>query len=108
VLDEPAGDSGRRRWQVHVHPDARFNSLTFTADGQPVLVGPNAVLAFDGTRFREVTAKAPADAPLAWRYGDIDPTTGDLWLWGDAQHPGRLLRADTGRAHARARRGGRW
>lgn len=93
VLDEPAGDSSRRRWQVHVHPDARFNSLTFTADGQPVLVGPNAVLAFDGTRFREVTAKAPADAPLAWRYGDIDPTTGDLWLWGDAQRPGRLLRA---------------
>ncbi|MFM7244979.1 MAG: two-component regulator propeller domain-containing protein [Planctomycetaceae bacterium] len=93
MLDDVDRGSGRRRWRVHVHPLARFNSLAFTADGRPVLVGPNVVLAFDGSRFREVAAHASADAPVAWRYGDVDPTTGDLWLWGNTQDPGRLLRA---------------
>lgn len=93
MLEARADEAGRHRWQVHMHPDARFNSLTFTADGQPVLVGPNAVLAFDGTGFREVASEASAPTRLAWRYGDVDPTTGELWLWGNTQDPGRVLRA---------------
>ena len=93
MLDDVGRRSGRHTWRVHVHPVARFNSLAFTADGRPVLVGPNVVLAFDGSRFREVTAGSSATAPVAWRYGDVDPSTGELWLWGNTQDPGRLLRA---------------
>jgi len=93
MLDGAGHRSGRHAWRVHVHPVARFNSLAFTADGLPVLVGPNVVLAFDGSRFREVTAGSSADAPVAWRYGDVDPSTGELWLWGNTRDPGRLLHA---------------
>lgn len=83
----------RRRWTVHVHRQGRFNSLAFTAAGRPVLVGPNEVLAFDGKRFREVATVVRNDRRVLWRYGDIDPASGELWLWGDTLRPGDLRRA---------------
>lgn len=88
--DQP---SGRWRWTIHVHPDGRFNSLAFTAAGRPVLVGPNTVLAFDGNRFHEVAAVDRDDKRVLWRYGDVDPTSGELWLWGDTERPANLRRA---------------
>ena len=89
--------SGRRRWTVHVHPQGRFNSLAFSAAGQPVLVGPNEVLAFDGKRFHELADVVRNDKRVLWRYGDIDPTSGELWLWGDTLRPGDLRRASISR-----------
>jgi streptogramin lyase len=83
MLHEDSLRSGRRRWTVHVHPQGRFNSLAFSAAGQPVLVGPNEVLAFDGKRFQEVANVVRNDKRVLWRYGDIDPSSGELWLWGE-------------------------
>ncbi len=93
--------SGRRRWTVHVHPQGRFNSLAFSAAGQPVLVGPNEVLAFDGKRFHELADVVRNDKRVLWRYGDIDPTSGELWLWGDTLRPGDLRRASISRGVAK-------
>ena len=97
MLHEDSLRSGRRRWTVHVHPQGRFNSLAFSAAGQPVLVGPNEVLAFDGKRFQEVANVVRNDKRVLWRYGDIDPTSGELWLWGDTLRPGDLRRASISR-----------
>jgi len=97
MLHEDSLKSGRRRWTVHVHPQGRFNSLAFSAAGQPVLVGPNEVLAFDGKRFQEVANVVRNDKRVLWRYGDIDPTSGELWLWGDTLRPGDLRRASISR-----------
>jgi|688.fasta_scaffold68578_1 signal transduction histidine kinase len=93
MLHDDNRRSNRRRWTVHVHPQGRFNSLAFTAAGRPVLVGPNEVLAFDGKRFREVATVVRKDRRVLWRYGDIDPTSGELWLWGDTLRPGDIRRA---------------
>jgi signal transduction histidine kinase/streptogramin lyase len=97
MLHEGSLRSGRRRWTVHVHPQGRFNSLAFSAAGQPVLVGPNEVLAFDGKRFQEVANVVRNDKRVLWRYGDIDPKSGELWLWGDTLRPGDLRRASISR-----------
>jgi hypothetical protein len=97
MLHEDSLKSGRRRWTVHVHPQGRFNSLAFSAAGQPVLVGPNEVLAFDGKRFQEVANVVRNDKRVLWRYGDIDPSSGELWLWGDTLRPGDLRRASISR-----------
>ena len=93
MLEGRDGRSSHWRWTVHVHPEGRFNSLAFTAEGRPVLVGPNTVLSLDGRRFREVATVVRNDKRVLWRYGDIDPTSGELWLWGDTLRPGDLHRA---------------
>ncbi|MFM7205991.1 MAG: two-component regulator propeller domain-containing protein [Planctomycetaceae bacterium] len=83
----------RWRWKVHVHSNARFNSLAFDAAGRPLLIGPNTVLMFDGRRFLEVATVTRNDRRVLWRYGDVDPSSGDLWLWGDTLRPGDIRRA---------------
>ena len=88
--DQP---SGPWQWKVHIHPQGRFNSLAFTAAGRPVLVGPNTVLLFDGSRFHEVASVVRNDKRVLWRYGDVDPASGELWLWGDTLRPEELRRA---------------
>jgi signal transduction histidine kinase/ligand-binding sensor domain-containing protein len=93
MLNDDPSRSGRRRWTVHVHPRGRFNSLALTAAGRPVLTGPNEVFVFDGKRFHEVANVVRSDKRVLWRYGDIDPTSGELWLWGDTLRPGDLRRA---------------
>ena len=89
--------SNRWRWTVHVHRHGRFNSLAFTREGLPVLVGPNMVLMFDGKRFHEVADVVRNDRRVLWRYGDVDPTSGDLWLWGDTLRPADVSRATISR-----------
>ena len=48
MLSTPDHHPNRWHWTVHVHRQGRFNSLAFTREGRPVLVGPNTVLMFDG------------------------------------------------------------
>lgn len=93
VLDDLTPGQGRCKWTVHVHPHGRFNSLAFTNGGAPLLVGPNTVLAFDGSRFRELATVVRNDKRVLWRYGDVDPAGGELWLWGDTLQPGNVLHA---------------
>ena len=93
MLHDDPRRADRCRWTVHVHRQGRFNSLAFTAAGRPVLVGPNEVLAFDGKRFREVAGVVRNDRRVLWRYGDVEPGSGELWLWGDTLRPGDLRRA---------------
>ena len=52
---------------------------------------------FDGKRFHEVANVFRNDKRVLWRYGDIDPTSGELWLWGDTLRPGDLRRASISR-----------
>lgn len=92
MLDRQDQRTGRWHWKVHVRPEGRFNSLAFTREGGPALVGPNCVMLFDGVKFNEVATVARGDRRVLWRYGDIDPATGELWLWGDTLRPGDLRR----------------
>jgi len=41
----------------------------------------------------EVAAIDRDDKRVLWRYGDVDPTSGELWLWGDTERPANLRRA---------------
>ena len=93
VLDDSRRADGRRRWMIHTHPGGRLTSLAFAADGRPVVIGPNVVLAYDGHRFREIAAVVRDDKRVLWRYGDIDPVAGTLWLWGDTLQQSDLRRA---------------
>jgi hypothetical protein len=69
VLDDSRRADGRRRWMIHTHPGGRLTSLAFAADGRPVVIGPNVVLAYDGHRFREIAAVVRDDKRVLWRYG---------------------------------------
>jgi signal transduction histidine kinase len=95
VLEVGSHDGGkRRRWKIHTYSRGTLTSLTFTAAGRPVLVGPDVVLVEDGPRFVEAAVAAPDDRGVQWRFGDIDPHSGTLWLWGDTHRRSALRRAE--------------
>jgi len=71
-----------RRWRVHTLRHGSITSLTFSARGGPVLVGPGVVLQFDGNRFVDVTPRGLDPKDRVWRYGGIDRSRNELWLWG--------------------------
>ncbi len=78
-LDD-ATAAGIAGWRVHEVAAGTINSLAFTSDGRPVVVGPETVHVFDGTGLAPL--RVGAAEPVTWRYGGVDPTTDTLWLWG--------------------------
>jgi signal transduction histidine kinase/ligand-binding sensor domain-containing protein len=79
-------------------PAARITNMAFQQDGSPVFIGEGVVLGCDSGAV--MPFPVTTDGELLWRYGGIDPGSGDLWLWGDVEGVRRLYR---GRVPARPR-----
>lgn len=88
---EPAAPEGDRAgFTVLKLPAERITGMGFRSDGSPIFFGEGVVLACEGNAVAEVPT-TPACEPL-WRYGGIDPGSGDVWLWGDVAGVRRLYR----------------
>lgn len=79
-------------------PTAGVTSMAFRPDGRPILVGEGVVLGCEAGK--AVALPVAVDGDPLWRYGGVDPASGDLWLWGDI---GGVRRLYHGRLPVRTR-----
>jgi signal transduction histidine kinase/streptogramin lyase len=78
-------------WTIHSLPTGKVFSMSFGPNGRPVLVGPDMIAAFDGSRLIQFRPGTADEENVAWRYGGVSPATGEAWLWGTKPNPRRLF-----------------
>lgn len=71
-------------------PAGRVTGMAFGSDGRPILFGEGIVLGLDGGKAVEFGVVCTGER--LWRYGGIDPASGEVWLWGDFAGVRRLYR----------------
>ena len=77
LVDDP--ESPRVRWEVHRLGDVVLTGLTFTKTGRPLCIGRDALLVNRDGRFETVAVTSSEGG--TWQFGEVDPRSGDLWLW---------------------------
>ncbi len=89
-LQSAMGDEAGKRFTVIQLPAARITGMAFQADGSPIFIGEGTILGYEGDAVVPLPMTTSSE-PL-WRYGGIDPESGELWLWGDIDSVRRLYR----------------
>lgn len=81
ILADSAAPNG---WQTGCHfiePSTIFG-MACGGNGEMLFIGPGTLRIHEGGRIVHLPVDRSDPSATSWKYGDVDPSTGDLWLWG--------------------------